>query len=123
MQMTPPISYYVVVASTSRLTTGQIVQATAQPTSAAFMLCDGSAVSRDKYKELYAAIGTNWGIGDGSTTFNLPNLQGKFVRPLCALCHGDHNLLVIDLPDHPFFKNNLEYLEWEYERKLSVQKV
>lgn len=39
--------------------------------------CDGSAVSRTDYADLFTAIGTLWGEGDGSTTFNLPNLQGR----------------------------------------------
>lgn len=39
-----------------------------------WLLCDGSAVSREEYEDLYYAIGRNWGDGDGSTTFNLPNL-------------------------------------------------
>ena len=43
------------------------------------LLCDGSAVSRDTYSELFAAIGTTWGEGDGSTTFNLPDLRGKWL--------------------------------------------
>ena len=39
-----------------------------------WLLCDGSAVSRTTYSALFAAIGTKWGVGDGSTTFNLPYL-------------------------------------------------
>ena len=39
--------------------------------------CDGSAVSREDYPTLFAAIGTTWGAGDGSTTFNLPDLRGR----------------------------------------------
>lgn len=42
-----------------------------------YLLCDGSAVSRATYAELFAIIGTSFGSGDGSTTFNLPNMQGK----------------------------------------------
>lgn len=42
-----------------------------------FLMCDGSAVSRDTYSALFAVIGTTYGTGDGSTTFNLPNLSGK----------------------------------------------
>ena len=42
---------------------------------------DGSAVSRTvTYSGLFAAIGTTWGSGDGSTTFNLPDLRGTFLR-------------------------------------------
>jgi microcystin-dependent protein len=43
-----------------------------------WLLCDGSAVSRTTYADLYAAISTTFGVGDGSTTFNLPNLQDRF---------------------------------------------
>lgn len=42
-----------------------------------WLLADGSAVSRSTYADLFAAIGTSYGAGDGSTTFNLPNLKGK----------------------------------------------
>lgn len=40
----------------------------------AYLTCDGSAVSRAGYADLFSAIGTTFGVGDGSTTFNLPNL-------------------------------------------------
>ena len=43
-----------------------------------WLLCNGAAVSRTDYAALFAVIGTTYGTGDGSTTFNLPNLQGKF---------------------------------------------
>lgn len=46
---------------------------------AGYLLCDGSAVSRTTYDKLYAAIGTTWGDGNGSSTFNLPNLLDKTV--------------------------------------------
>jgi len=42
-----------------------------------WLLCDGSAVSRTKYARLFQVIGTAYGAGDGSTTFNLPNLKGR----------------------------------------------
>lgn len=44
-----------------------------------WLLCDGSAVSRSTYASLFAAIGTQYGTGDGSTTFNLPNLKGRTI--------------------------------------------
>lgn len=43
-----------------------------------YLLCQGQAVSRATYAALYAILGTTFGSGDGSTTFNLPNLQIKF---------------------------------------------
>ena len=42
-----------------------------------WLLCDGSAVSRTTYADLFDVIGTTYGPGDGSTTFNLPDFQGK----------------------------------------------
>jgi microcystin-dependent protein len=42
-----------------------------------FLLCNGAAVSRTTYAALFAVIGTTYGAGDGSTTFNLPDLQGR----------------------------------------------
>lgn len=45
-----------------------------------WLQCDGAAVSRTTYATLFAAIGTTYGSGDGSTTFNLPDLRGEFVR-------------------------------------------
>lgn len=42
-----------------------------------WLLCYGQAVSRATYSELFAAIGTTYGVGDGSTTFNLPDLRGR----------------------------------------------
>lgn len=53
---------------------------------------DGSAISRTEYALLFAKIGTTWGVGDGSTTFNLPDGQGMFRRG--AGTHG--TLLMAD---------------------------
>lgn len=45
-----------------------------------YLLCNGAAVSRSSYAKLFQAIGTTYGRGDGSTTFNLPNLNQRFVE-------------------------------------------
>lgn len=42
-----------------------------------WLLADGSAISRATFANLFAAIGTTWGAGDGSTTFNLPDMRGR----------------------------------------------
>lgn len=47
---------------------------------AGYLKCNGGAVSRTTYANLFAEIGTTFGIGDGSTTFNLPELRGEFPR-------------------------------------------
>ena len=45
-----------------------------------YLLCDGREVSRADYPFLFSVIGTTYGEGDGNTTFNLPNLQDKFIQ-------------------------------------------
>lgn len=45
-----------------------------------WLLCNGANVSRTTYSALFAAIGTRFGAGDGSTTFTLPNLDGRFLQ-------------------------------------------
>jgi microcystin-dependent protein len=45
-----------------------------------WLFCDGSALSRTTYAALFAVIGTTFGAGNGSTTFNIPNYQGVFPR-------------------------------------------
>lgn len=56
---------------------------------AGFLICDGSAVSRTTYANLFNAIGLQWGAGDGSTTFNLPDTRGFFLRGLNRGSGGD----------------------------------
>jgi microcystin-dependent protein len=57
--------------------TGIIVPWTVASVPSGFLECDGSAVSRSTYSDLFAVIGTDYGTGDGSSTFNLPNLEDK----------------------------------------------
>ena len=47
---------------------------------AGWLKCNGAAISRTTYADLFLAIGTVYGVGDGSTTFNLPDLRGEFIR-------------------------------------------
>jgi microcystin-dependent protein len=49
----------------------------ALPADPSWLVCNGAAVSRAKYAGLFAELGTAFGAGDGSTTFNLPNLKGR----------------------------------------------
>lgn len=57
--------------------TGMVMAFAGSRPPAGWLMCDGSAVSRTTYAVLFAAIGTMYGAGDGSTTFNLPNLIGR----------------------------------------------
>lgn len=57
-------------------TVGMIVAHAGSATPTGFLPCDGAAVSRATYAALFTAISTAYGVGDGSTTFNVPNLKG-----------------------------------------------
>lgn len=60
--------------------TGSILAFGGDSAPAGFLLCQGSAVSRTTYATLFALVGTRFGEGDGSTTFNLPDFRGQFLR-------------------------------------------
>lgn len=60
--------------------TGCVQAFAGSTTPQGWLLCDGSAVSRTLYSALFAVIGTTYGRGDGTSTFNLPNLVDKFVE-------------------------------------------
>jgi phage-related tail fiber protein len=67
----------------AQLTPPGAVQAFACATApTGWLKCNGGAVSRTTYNALFAAIGTTFGVGDGSSTFNLPDLRGEFIRGL-----------------------------------------
>jgi len=67
---------------------GTIIDSAASSAPTNYLLCNGAAVSRTTYAALFAAIGTNFGQGDGSTTFNLPDGRGKLKR---GVDHGAGN--------------------------------
>lgn len=56
-----------------------------------WLILDGSAVSRTTYADLYAVLGTTFGVGDGSTTFNLPDMRQRF--PLGVAASGTGSTL------------------------------
>ena len=55
-----------------------------------WLACDGTAYSRSLYQRLFAAIGTNWGVGDGTTTFNVPAIAAVPIGAVSNLHHGIH---------------------------------
>lgn len=67
----------VVVPSSSSTPAGSIQMYAGSSSPLGFLICDGSAVSRVSYAALFTAVGTTFGVGDGSTTFNLPDLRGR----------------------------------------------
>jgi microcystin-dependent protein len=69
-----------------------------------YHICDGTAISRTTYSALFAVIGTTWGPGDGSTTYNIPDLRDRFalganVQPLGAT-GGSNTITDANMPAH-----------------------
>ena len=62
------------------LPVGAVIHVAMTSAPSGYLKANGAAVSRTTYADLFAAIGTTFGSGDGSTTFNLPDLRGEFVR-------------------------------------------
>ena len=89
---------------------GAVVAFAGSTTPQGWLLCDGSAVSRTDYAALYAVIGTTYGAGNGSTTFNLPNLTDRFIQGNATSgtiksaglpnIKGDVSFRTINLPDN-----------------------
>lgn len=59
---------------------GEIVIWPLATAPAGTLICDGSAISRSTYAALFAVLGTTYGVGDNSTTFNIPDYRGEFLR-------------------------------------------
>lgn len=68
------------VGAIASVPTGIVAPFARNTAPSGWLECDGAAVSRTTYAALFTAIGTTWGAGDGSTTFNVPDLRGEFVR-------------------------------------------
>ena len=63
------------------LPTGSYIQFAGSQAPAGFLVCNGGEISRTTYSALFAVIGTTYGSGDGSTTFNVPNLNdGSYLK-------------------------------------------
>lgn len=86
---------------------GNIIAFTGQSVPSGYLVCDGSAVGREEYTELFAVIGTTYGAGDGSTTFNLPSISGKTLlgnssSHLIGSVGGEetHSIVSSEMPSH-----------------------
>ena len=76
-----------------------------------FLWCDGSEYSRSEYPELFAAIGTYYGSGDGSTTFNVPDLTGRSAvgaddNCIIGTMGGENIITLIDMNMNNGFNNS-----------------
>lgn len=65
------------IEAAERIPTGALMDYAGTTAPTGWLLCDGAAVSRTTYAALFAQLGTTFGAGDGSTTFNVPDLRGR----------------------------------------------
>lgn len=68
------------VTNTDLIPAGTLICRASTTVPAGFFYCNGQAVSRTTYSVLFGRIGTSFGAGDGTTTFNVPDLRGEFLR-------------------------------------------
>lgn len=96
--------------------TGVVLPFAGSVLPAGWLSCDGSAVSRSTYAGLFAVIGTTYGSGNGSTTFNLPNMSGNVpVGVGGAIGAGlggtggevNHTLIINEMPSHSHSSHDL----------------
>ena len=87
--------------------TGVIQMYAGSSAPSGWLICNGQAISRITYAALYAVIGTTYGTGDGSTTFNVPNLQGRVPIGVSnthtlGSTGGEetHTLTIAEMPSH-----------------------
>lgn len=70
------------VSASNGVNPGVVAYFPATTAPSGFIKANGAAISRTTYAALFAAIGTTFGTGNGSTTFNVPDLRGEFMRSL-----------------------------------------
>ena len=85
----PSSPYAEVAYNAIAIPAGVIVPFGGEEVPYGWMLCNGAEVSRTEYANLYNAIGVCWGVGDGSTTFNLPDMRGMFLRGVSGESEND----------------------------------
>lgn len=68
------------LAAAAQIPPGVIWAYSAEAAPTGWLLCDGSAVSRTTYADLFAVVGEIYGQGDNTTTFNVPDFRGRFLR-------------------------------------------
>jgi microcystin-dependent protein len=89
--------------SSSGIPTGQIIHVgSALPAPTGYLPCDGAPINRVAYSALFTAIGTRFGAGNGSTTFNVPDLRGEFIRGWDSGRGIDSGRVLGSFQDHQF---------------------
>jgi len=112
--------------------TGSVMPFAGSAAPNGWLLCNGSAVSRIVYSNLFSAISTNYGAGDGTTTFNLPDFRGRTLvgagvggvdssgRALTSRSLGQtggeevHQLTIAEMPVHQHYSFGENLPSWSY---------
>ena len=125
------------VSARSGVPTGSILPYGGSSAPTGFLLCDGSAVSRTTYADLYAVIGDTYGSGDGSTTFNLPNLSTAVLpssSTVSVVGNGNalgivddlsteakqHNALIVGSGSSSFTTAKMPFAKFELSEPLAI---
>ena len=77
---TAPVPASSITSGSALVIPGTVINFAGSTAPTGYLTCDGSAISRSTYASLFAAIGTTWGAGNSTTTFNIPDLRGYFLR-------------------------------------------
>ncbi|MDD9955062.1 MAG: tail fiber protein [Anaerolineaceae bacterium] len=78
LQSDQPVPVELLPASALAVRAGAVLAWAGSAAPDGWKLCDGAAISRSDFEDLFSVIGETFGAGDGSTTFNLPDLRGRF---------------------------------------------
>jgi microcystin-dependent protein len=107
--MSAEFAFVAAALAVSPVPTGVVWEYAGSTAPDGWLLCDGSAVSRTTYADLYAVIGTVFGAGDGSTTFNLPDRRDRFGQGASAtdaLGTTGGVKMQTDYPQHSHYEAN-----------------
>ena len=109
------------------LPTGSVIPFAGKTAPTGWLMCQGQAVSRTTYAQLFSVIGTTFGSGDGSTTFNLPDLRGRVAVGVDSDANSlgtkdgqkSTTLTVEQIPSHNHFSGNPALLYTDYAAAIT----
>jgi microcystin-dependent protein len=89
-------------AGSGQVPSGTVVWFATNTAPSGYLFCNGSAISRLVYNALFSVISTNWGSGDGFSTFNIPDFRGEFIRGWADTSAVDSGRTFGSFQDHQY---------------------